>query len=200
MGINPNARATSSHYILITIIISLISCLFMPFVLVFLFQDLFFYSKEYWFFTAPSSAYFTFALGMIWISVVLSLYLMIKSVRENKGQKTKNWIFIMALSICFLFFYQGINNYYYFSDDGLYYSDLFSFKGEHYFWNDYHQVKHVIYQSSAGFQSQRETIFITQNGKEISIPYNHDYKMYNSKIMEKLREQNIEIERVHVLE
>lgn len=189
-------QRTSAHYVLACIIVCAFSAIVLPFVLVFLLQDIFFHSKEHWFFNAPAMAYIVFGLGFLWILLVLSLYLWLRRWREKRNLRTPAWMFMIIVCGCFIFFYLGVNHYYYFSEEGLYYSDLFVTQGQHYSWTDIHEVHEVLEKSATGVQRFAETVYVTATGKEISIPFNSDYIQNRSKILSKLNEHQIVVQKV----
>lgn len=156
------------QYVFASAIILFISSLFMPLVFVFFIQETLYHSKSYWFYEAPTSAYVTFGIGMVWIAIVLFGYLFIKWKFEPRFLKT---ITMLLLCISIPFFMFGVANYYYVDDEGLHFNYLNTFNQvTTYEWKDLKEVKEIYEKSSSGTVYLKEYAFITKDNKVETLP------------------------------
>ncbi|MFD1020689.1 hypothetical protein [Thalassobacillus hwangdonensis] len=176
--------------ILLTIaIILFISSLLIPFVVVFLLQDLFFTDRSQWFFITPTTAYITFMAGMMWPAIVIFIHLLIQTKYNFKSYK---WVSIalIPLSIPVLLF--GLTNYYYFDDQGINYNHLTTTNQMTYEWDGFKEVE-KIYSKEDGTTTLVEYRFLTKKDEEIFVPVNMDFRNYQSRILKYLEENKVKV-------
>lgn len=192
-------RHDESWGVIITIIvISIVSSVFLPFFMVLLLQNAFYHSMDYYLFAAPNSAYFTFMAGILWIPLILTLYLVFQKISK---QKVPLWlqrtIVGLLLSLSILICYFGVNNYYYFDEQGLHYRHLFSQQESLYQWNEIQEVNQIN-QVKDGAMTPQKVIFSLKDHKEIVIKYNQTYNVKRGYILAELRDRNIPFNLVNV--
>lgn len=189
LGIRRNHDDQPPIILPITIILY-ISSLFMPFIFVFLLQGFFFFSRENWYFTAPFSAYLSFAAGIIVIAISLTIQLIVRARSNNR------FVFIIVILGCLMsvpLFVAGTNNYYYLNDKGIHYHYLMKMDKEVYSWDELSKVKEV-YKVRNGTTYLKELIFYTNDGRSVLIPNDNKYTENQWKITEKLEEYSVVIE------
>jgi hypothetical protein len=175
-----------SHVKLIAYTIILyISSLFAPLVIVSSYQSMVYYSKEQWFFTTPFSAYITFMIGMLFIAMVLTIYLIF---REKWNQKLLNWTTGVLILITFPAFILSLTDYYYLDQKGIHYNGLLELKENEYKWTNVSKV-HIIYRNHQGTTGFYQYKFEMKNKKMIAIPVND--KLLNNNLENKRRVEEV---------
>lgn len=170
-------------------IILFISSLFVPFVVVATFQSMVYFSRSYWFFSTPLSAYMTFMCGMIYIALVLTFYLLVGQKWEGKRAKGIMWILLV---LCIPFFILSLTNYYYLDDEGVHYNSLTSLKEKQYKWGEMAKV-HIVYRNYQGSTGFYQYKFEMPDGSTITIPYNDKLSEHKYQVEAKIKEFNIPI-------
>ncbi|MBU9720798.1 MULTISPECIES: hypothetical protein [Bacillaceae] len=183
-GVNGNLKLPSIKHAdteklttitIVTAIIIIISCVFLPVVMIYIMQDVLFFSRSNWFLSAPTSAYFMFGFGMLWIPIILTALVITKMVLEKSGKQFKlTWLFSLLMLVFIPIMGLGIYNYYYFDDDGIHYNHLSTYSETSYYWNEIQEIQPIEVENNNGTTSIHEYIFITENGDEITIPYHND--------------------------
>ncbi|SFA91063.1 MULTISPECIES: hypothetical protein [unclassified Bacillus (in: firmicutes)] len=189
LGISRNQDDRPPIILPITIILY-ISSLFMPFFFVFLLQGFFFFSRENWYFTAPLSAYLSFAAGIIVIAISLTVYLIVKARTEKR---IVSLIVMIGFLVSIPLFVAGTNNYYYLNDKGIHYHYLLKMDKDVYAWDEISKVKEV-YKVRQGTTYLKELIFYTNDGSSVTLPNDHKYTVNRWKVTEKLEEYSVVIE------
>lgn len=176
-------------------IILYVSSLFAPLVIVASYQSLVYYSSKQWFFTTPFSAYATFGIGMLFMAVVLTLYLIFRD-RLNTTVVTRTTLILLLLSIPI--FYLSLTNYYYLDSKGIHYNDLFDLKEREYKWTNVSKV-HIVYRNHAGTTSFYQYKFEMKNGSDIAIPIDEKL-MYNNQENKRRIESVIKTNKIPVID
>ncbi|RSD28835.1 hypothetical protein [Mesobacillus subterraneus] len=179
----------TSHIILVSAIILLISSLFMPLVLVYLIQDYLYLSHDKWFYVTPPSAYIIFMMGMVWIAIVLLIHLIIKWKFDFRFS---GWItlFLMLGSIPFFMF--GVSNYYYMDEEGLHFNEEKSFNAiQSYKWEEIKKAEEIFVKNDNGTTVLDQYRFTTMDGYVIDLPYDSKVQSNKFRILEKLQENKI---------
>lgn len=178
------------QYVFVIAIILFISSLFMPLVFVFFIQETLYHSKLHWFYEAPTSAYVTFGIGMVWIAIVLFGYLFVKWKYDPRFSKSITGL-LLCISIPFFIF--GVDNYHYLNDEGLHFNYLYTLnRVTTYEWKDFKEVKE-IYEKSSGTVYLKEYAFITKGNKVETLPFNIKLKENQNLILTKLAENGVEV-------
>jgi hypothetical protein len=154
-----------THTLFGIIIILFISSFLLPFVIIFWLQDLLFHSKSHWLFTAPSSAYVSFFIGMLLIPTALSIHLFIKS---KYAAKWIGWVTGLLMLASIPFWCLGVTDYYYFDDEGIYYNKLLSLEETEYRWDDMKELKEVWVLDN-GVSRLAEYVLITKDNTELNV-------------------------------
>ncbi|WP_210365408.1 hypothetical protein [Bacillus sp. REN3] len=170
-------------------IIILLTSLFLPIICVFILQDIFYHSKSHWIFSTPASAYITFMIGMIWISVVLFFHIFMTSKYESSIIKWVSSFFILWSIPLFVL---GVSNYYYVDERGIHYNYLGSINETAYEWNNFKEVKE-IYSEKNGVSTIEEYEFITNDHEVIVLPFNLEFKEARKNILNILEENGVKV-------
>lgn len=164
------------------IVICFICSFIFPFVFVFIFQDIFFFSRDHWFFRAPITSYILFFTGMMLLAILLSLDEWVKSKRLDHGKKTGPWLMLASIVVSMWFIVFSVNNYYYFDDEGLHYNKMFSLEQDDLPWNEISTVEQVTTRHN-NMEVFKEHVFITPNGDRFIIPYEPEFRNHRSRII-----------------
>ncbi|WML40088.1 hypothetical protein RCG19_23565 [Neobacillus sp. OS1-2] len=150
-------------------IILFISSFFAPFVIVASYQSVIYFSRSYWFFATPFSAYITFMGGMLYISVIMTIYLIFFRQRWEGGKM--QWITGLLLLVSLPAFMLSMTNYYYMDEKGIHYNGLTGFAEKEYKWNDMSNVQ-IIYRNHQGTTGFFQYKFEMTDGRNIVLPFN----------------------------
>lgn len=172
-------------------IILYVSSLFAPLVIVASFQSMVYYSKKQWFFTTPFSAYATFGIGMLFIAIVLTLYLIFRNKWDGKViTRTTGILILLTIPVFFL----SLTNYYYFDQKGIHYNGLFELNQSDYKWTNVKKV-HLVYRNHNGTTGYYQYRFDMKDGKTIAIPIDdkllNDFQVNKRRIEDIIKENNI---------
>lgn len=170
-------------------IILYICSFFVPFVIVSSFQSTIYYSRTYWFFSTPFSAYVAFMAGMLYIAVVFTLYLIFRRRWESIRIK---WITGILLLASIPGFILSLSNYYYMDDEGIHYNALNSLGETEYGWKNIDKV-HIIYRNHQGTISLYQYKFEMKNSKKITLPYDEKLAEHKYKIEKIIKDNKITV-------
>lgn len=168
------------------IIIAFMLSILAPITLMTILQDIFHFSRSHWIFLAPISAYIMLGAGFVWIGIMLILFLVLQSKREKHNKKAPVWVLAIGIPVAVLFLVLSINNYYYFQDQGITYSPLFSVSPQHYQWEDITEINQ-IFDKSEGTIFLKDMIFQLKNGQEITFNYRPEFWEHRDSILTKAR-------------
>ncbi|MBM7552250.1 hypothetical protein [Thalassobacillus pellis] len=171
-----------NYLIIAIIIISFVLSFIAPFALLAIFQDIFFFSREHWVFQGPPSAYITLGASFLWISIILSIYIIFKFKREDKNKKAPHWMLIAGFPVAILLIILAINNYYFFEKNGFAYNTLFAWEQQKYQWSDVQEIDKV-YEKNEGTIFLKQIIFHLNDGETIEISYGQSLWDYQRKII-----------------
>lgn len=146
--------------------------------------------NDKWIFAAPFSAYVTCIIGILWIPLILTLYLLVRSRRDEQNKKTNKWAFYGLSSLSIVICYFAVMNYYYINEEGITYHHLFRINETHYAWGEMTEVNQVV-KSNDGITYTDRIEFVINNHKKINIPYSSQYLEISGRIQETLRKNGI---------
>lgn len=181
----------TSHILLVTAIILIISSLFMPLVFVYFIQDYLYLSADKWFYITPPSAYIIFMIGMLWIAVVLFVHLFFQWKFEWRYFK---WITLLLILGSIPFFMFGVSTYYYLDDQGIHFNDEKKFNRiDSYYWEDIKEAQEIFVKNNNGVTVVDHLRLTTSDGEVFELPYNTKVANNKIRIMNKLEEFNVPI-------
>ncbi|MFK9092833.1 hypothetical protein [Bacillus salipaludis] len=170
-------------------IILFISSFFVPFVIVASYQSMVYFSRSYWFFSTPFSAYITFMGGMLFIAVILTVYLILRQRREGIRLKWITGILILSTIPAFIL---SLTNYYYMDDDGIHYNGLTGLGEKEYKWDEMTNV-HIVYRNHQGTTGLFQYKFEMTDGSKITLPFNDKLSANKYKVEQKVKEYKITV-------
>jgi len=170
-------------------IILFISSIFVPFVIVASYQSMVYFSRSYWFFSTPFSAYIIFMGGMVFIAVILTIYLIFRQKWEGKKLK---WITAFLILASIPAFILSLTNYYYMDDDGIHYNGLTSLEEKEYQWNEMARI-HIVYKNHQGTIGLFQYKFEMADGSKITLPFDDKLSEHKFRIEEKIKEYEIPV-------
>lgn len=155
-------------FILTTGVLLIMLSFIVPFPAILFIQDLLFFSYDHISFIRPSTAFFGFGLGMIWLALVLFSFLFTKIYCEKKE---KNYSLTGLHLILFLFgfviFFFSVFNYHYIDEQALHSNPILSISEKNIAWNDVEHVSREVRDDNAQVLSYT----FSDNAIEITIPY-----------------------------
>lgn len=162
-------------FILTTGILLILLSFIVPFPIILFIQDTLFFSYDQIAFIRPRASFLSFAIGMIWIAIVLFSFLFTKIQSEKKGSSYKFTIlhliaFILGLSILGF----SIFHYHYLDEKGIYSNSFWSFTEKELLWNDVEKVsRHIDEENYAvlfyTFSNQDTTITIPYDSQDTDL-------------------------------
>lgn len=170
-------------------IILYISSLFVPYVIVASYQSMVYYSKTQWLFSTPFTAYITFMMGMLFIAIVFTVYLIL-SVRWDT--RTFKWITVLLILLTVPVFILSLTNYYYLDQKGIHYNSLTSLKEREYRWENVSTIN-IIYRNHNGITGYYQYKFLMRNGSEVTIPYSDKLADNMWRMEEMISKYNIKV-------
>lgn len=150
-------------------IILYVSSLFVPFVVVAAYQSLVYYERTQWFFVTPFESYIAFMVGMLYIAVILTIFLIFK---EKWNKKVFKWVLSILYLLSIPVFIFSSTTYYYFDDKGIHSNELTSLKEKEYKWEDLSSL-HIVYRNHLGTTNYYQYKFKMKNGEIITIPFDN---------------------------
>jgi hypothetical protein len=181
-------KKPKQSFFLPTIITLFICSFFLPLFLIFILQDILFFSDEHWFFTAPPSAIYTFFIGLILIPISLTIY----RLTLKFGKKFMKWITLSMILLSLPLFFLSVTNYYYMDDEGIHLNKLMSIQVTSYNWDDIKEVKE-IYKMSMNEPTLVEYEFIMKNNEMIKIPYRLDHRKISDNLINIIDQYKIKV-------
>ncbi|WP_106495461.1 hypothetical protein [Lentibacillus sp. Marseille-P4043] len=179
--------------ILIAIAIVLgFSSFFAPFVFITIAQD-FFYQQVtgIWLFQSPISSYIIGGVAFLYLGLVVGGLAYYQSrVRGKKRLKTVGTLlgFIPGL----IFIYLSVNQYYYFTNEGIYQNDLFSIDEKFYDWDEIEQAAAVSEKKDKQVSLSRLELTI-KSGDILSYRYSRELVKSQYNVRDVLEDRGVEL-------
>ncbi|MGY0694051.1 hypothetical protein ACW2QC_14935 [Virgibacillus sp. FSP13] len=179
--------------ILIAIAIVLgFSSFFAPFVFITIAQD-FFYQQVIgiWLFQSPISSYIIGGATFFYLGLVVGILAYFQSrVRGKKLFKTFGTLLGFVPGIIFI--YLSVNQYYYFTNEGIYQNDLFSIDEKLYYWDDIEQAAAVSEKKDNQVSLSRLEL-TTKSGDILSYRYSRELVKSQYNVRDVLEERGVEL-------
>lgn len=170
-------------------IILYISSLFVPFVVIASYQSMAYTSRSQWFFTTPFTAYLVFMVGMLFIAIVFTFYLIFRQKWEGRVLTGIMVCFVLLSIPSFIF---SMTNYYYLDDKGIHYNFITGLQEKEYQWENV-ETLHKVYRNHQGSTGYYQFKFEMKDGKVITIPFNDKLSENQYRIEEKVKKHNIAV-------
>lgn len=184
-----------SKFLVMTSIILLFSCIFLPFVAIYTYQDIFISNSiQAWFFTTPSSNYFTFAGALIWFSIIIIFYLIYRNRMLIKEQRVKHYLFLLLVLPGVITVILSLHHYFYLDDEGIHYNSFFGVGTTSYKWEDVIHAEQLQVIRN-GVMVEGDLVFTYKNKDVFHLPVTKDVQLHKRNIYSELREVNVEVKR-----
>ncbi len=159
---------TITPFILGTGAVLIILSFIIPFPAILFIQDALFFSYDNLTFIRPKSAYLGFALGLVWIALIMFSFLLTKMYTEKRKTDYKlTALHIILFLASFIIFAFSIFNYHYIDHKGVHSNPFWTFTEKSINWDDVEHVSRKVRESN--YQVLSYT-FKSAN-KQITIPY-----------------------------
>ncbi|PYZ95158.1 hypothetical protein CR194_06490 [Salipaludibacillus keqinensis] len=177
--------------IVISIIVT-VSAIFLPIIIIYILQDVFYFSRDYWFRTTPTSAYVIFIGGMLMIPVASVLYMIIKYVMDKKNMTIRiGWIFVIISLAVIPMSALGVMNYYYLDDNGVHYNHTLQTSETSYLWEEIIQIQ--PYSDEDNNQYFSHFTLTTQDGRQVDMPASHEFLQYRQIVFQIVEDHGGEV-------
>ncbi|MFZ3590921.1 hypothetical protein ACOI1C_17100 [Bacillus sp. DJP31] len=182
-------------YLIMISFILFLSCIFLPFIAIYTYQDIFIKNVEAWFFGTPPLTYLLFAGALIWFSVVIIIFLVYRSKRQMEERKIQIFPFLLLLIPGVLIIPLTLNHYFYLNDEGIHFTTLTELKVRHHKWEEVVEAKqHQTIKNGVMVEGNLEFTF--QNGEIFYLPITREVQLNKRRIYDALRDINVELVRV----
>ncbi|KAA0550170.1 hypothetical protein FZW96_02170 [Bacillus sp. BGMRC 2118] len=182
-------------FLIMASIILISSSIFLPFVAIYTYQDIFISNSiKGWFFTTPNSNYAIFAGALVWFAIVIITYLIYRNkmlLKERKVNHFYFWVLSVPAAIAIIF---SLNHYFYLDNEGIHHNDFWGFKTETYKWKDVTHAEQLQVMNN-GVMVEGDLVFTYQNGTVFHMPVTKDVQLNKRRIYTALREVNVEVKR-----
>jgi hypothetical protein len=193
--ITKKKKFDSSGILIMISFILLLSCLIVPLVAIYTYQDIFINNVQSWFFGTPKNNYFIFAGALISFSIIIICFLIYRSKMQMSERKVRHLPFILLLVPGIITILLSLHHYYYLNDDGIHYSSFSKLNVQSYKWEEVVEAKQ-LQKVNNGVMIESDLVFIFKNGDEIHLPVTKEVQVNKRRIYTALREFNIEVKRV----
>ncbi|MBM6619313.1 hypothetical protein [Bacillus suaedaesalsae] len=184
-----------SKFLIMTSIILVFSCIFLPFVVIYTYQDIFISNHiNGWFFTTPNSNYAIFAGSLFWFAIVMILYLIYRNRMLLKGKKVKHLLFLILAFPGAIAIILSLNHYFYLDNQGIHYNEFWGVGTETFKWQDVTHAEQLQVVRN-GVMVEGDLVFTYQNGEVFHMPVTKDVQLNKRRIYTELRKVNVEVKR-----
>ncbi|WP_099159299.1 hypothetical protein [Virgibacillus ndiopensis] len=189
-----NSHELVPIFVAIALILSF-SSIFAPFVIITIIQDFFFKQvPNIWFFQSPVSSYVIAGVAFLYLGIVVGILAYYQS--RIKGKKLfKSLGTIIAFVPGIVLIYLTVNQYYYFTNEGIYQNDLFTIEEELYQWEEIEKAIVVSkYNKKNSEVKLSELQLTTKDGETLSYSYNRELIKNQYYIRNVLEDNKVELE------
>jgi hypothetical protein len=185
-----------SKFLIILSLILILSCIFLPFVAIYTYQNIFISDGiEAWFFTTPNINYYFFAGALIWFSLVIWIFLFYRNNRLLNDKKVSLSPFILLAFPGIFTILLSLNHYFYLNDDGIHVNQFWGVGVESYKWKEVVATEQ-LQKINNGVMVEGDLVFSFDNGDIFHLPVTKDVQLNKRRIYAALRESNVEVKRV----
>lgn len=185
-------------HILVSLSIILgISGLFAPFVIITIAQDAFYQqTSDMWLFQAPTSSYIVGGAAFVYAGLIFGILAYYQSRQEGK-KLFKILLTIVAVVPGAIMIYLTTDQYYYFTDEGIYQNSLFRVEEDFYPWEDIVKA-HAVSEINGNQASLSRLELTTLTGEIIAFRYSRELIQNQRNVRSALDDQGVEL--THKLE
>lgn len=193
--ITKKSKFDLSGYLIMSAFVLILSCIFLPFIAIYSYQDIFINNFESWLFGTSTYTYFMFAGSLIWFSIIIIIFLVYRSKMQMNERKAKYLPFLFLLIPGLVVILISLNHYFYLNDEGIHYTSLTNLQIQHYQWEDVVEAKQHQ-KVNNGVMVEGNLEFTFQNGESFHLPVTREVQLNKRKIYDELRKINVELVRV----
>ncbi|WP_280770989.1 hypothetical protein [Salipaludibacillus daqingensis] len=176
--------------IVISIIFTL-SAFFIPIIVIYIMQDVLYFSRDHWFLEAPISAYIIFIVGMLIVPIMSILYFITSFIlKKNHISINVGWLFLIASLTFIPMSSLGVMNYYYLDEEGLHYNHLLATEETTYLWKDIAEIIPYVDEEDQYFSRLG---IITEDGREVELSATFELLQYRSQVFQLVENHGGEI-------
>lgn len=188
-------KTDSAQFQVTVIVISFLSSFIIPFIILYPIQEILFKPDNVWFFEAPLSTYFTFILGILFLSIVLLINLVVEARDKRKKQLKLSMLaasFVVGIVVITLCLF----NYQYMNMKGIYQNHYFSFSETFTSWDDITAAKQTYIKKDKVTKDDK-FIFTLKDGSTLELEMTA--KMRKSKVLirQRLLSNGVKLESVY---
>jgi hypothetical protein len=185
-----------SKFLIMTSLILILSCIFLPFVAIYTYQNIFISDGiNAWFFTTPNKNYYFFAGALIWFSIVIMIFLFYRNKMLLNDKKVRSSLFVLLALPGVISIFLSLNHYFYLNDEGIHVNQFWGTGVESYNWEDVTDVKQ-LQKIKNGVMVEGDLVFSFNNGEVFHLPVTKDVQLNKRRIYTALREVNVEVKRI----
>jgi hypothetical protein len=184
-----------SSFLIMLAIILVLSCLIVPFVAIYSYQDIFINKVPSWFFATPKINYFIFAGGLVWFSILIVIFLIYRNNTLMADKKVRLFPFYLAVLPGIIVILLSLHNYFYLNDEGIYSNGLTDLGVKTYKWEDVVEAKQLQVINN-GVMVEGDLVFVFKNGETFNLPVTKEVQLNKRRIYTALRKVDVEVQRV----
>jgi hypothetical protein len=177
------------------IIISFLSSIFVPFIILYPVQEVLFKPETVWYFEAPFSAYVIFIVAILITSIIL-LVNVLSDPKTKFMIRMKLGIYLTSLITVVLIIGLCLFNYEYMNPSGIYKNEFFSLEEEFIGWNEIIEAKQIFVKKE-GITKDDKYYFTLRDGTVLEMDITSKVKKNKRYIRQFLNENGVTLENVY---
>lgn len=185
----------STQFQVTLIIISSLSSIFVPFIILYPIQEILFKPESVWYFEAPFTAYVVFMAAILITSIILLINVLTepktKKINRMKLGITFTSLFTVVIVIGLCLF-----NYEYMNSEGIYKNKFFSLEEEFTSWNEIIEAKQTFIKKD-GITKDDKFYFTLHDGTILEMDITGNVKKNKRYIRQYLQKNKVIIENVY---
>lgn len=173
--------------VLVLTILAVIMAVFIPVVMVILFQDIFFYDREQWLLSRPVLSYIVVIGSFLVVPAAAVIYFISKKIWEKK-HPIYGGLFVLGLMLFALpVSYLGMMHYYYMDDEGFTYSSVMTTEEVFFTWEEAEEL--IVHTSDGKSAASYEAIeLVFAEGESFKLDMNDEISTYRQRIFQAVEE------------
>ncbi|WP_090842825.1 hypothetical protein [Alkalicoccus daliensis] len=180
--------------VIVAAVLAVIMAVFIPIVMVMLFQEIFFFDREQWLLSRPDLSYIVVIASFLIVPLAGITYFFTKKVWYKRHPLIGGGFVLLLMLLAFPVAYMGMMHYYYMDDEGFTYSPIASLEEEFFPWKDAEEV--IVITSEGDSVASYEAIeFVFSGGKRFELEANHEVFTYRQRIFRVIEENGGEVVR-----
>ncbi|WP_456278637.1 hypothetical protein [Bacillus sp. AK128] len=184
-----------SSFLVMLSIVLVLSCLIVPFVAIYTYQDMFINKVPSWFFATPKINYFIFAGALVWFALLIIAFLIYQNKQLMADKIVKLYPFYLLILPGLLVMFLSLHNYFYLNEEGIHSRGLTEFTETTYKWEDVEEAKQLQIVKN-GVMFEGDLVFEFKNGDTFNLPVTKEVQLNKRRIYTALRAYDIEVQRV----